>query len=155
MFLMNVKYLFNYSSELHKENWILKKSTVLEALRHAYWFTSTSTIHDTVWGPSPVGVPPSQVWRGGGYLRWGTPHWGTPSQVWQGGTWGGVPPFGYPRCNMVKHPPPIISWHWSIFNITNLPYPSALRAEGLITSPLSLTLEPSAPGHHLPSIFSP
>ena len=54
---------------------------------------------------------------------------------------------------MLKQPP-IISWHRSIFNVTNLPYPWALRGEGLITSPLSLTLEPSTHGHHLPSNFS-
>ena len=64
-------------------------------------------------------------------------------------------PFGNPdQCNVLKQPP-VISWHWSIFGVTNLPYPWALRGEGLITSPLSLTLEPSIHGHHLPSNFSP
>ena len=58
------------------------------------------------------------------------------------------------RCNVLKQPA-VISWHQSIFNVTNLPYPWALRGEGLITSPLSLTLEPSTHGHHLPSNFSP
>ena len=38
----------------------------------------------------------------------------------------------------------------SIFTSTKLPYPRALEAEPLITSPLSLTLEPSTLDHHLP-----
>ena len=58
------------------------------------------------------------------------------------------------RCNVLKQPP-VISWHRSNFNVTNLPYPWALRSDGLITFPLSLTLKPSTHGHHLPSIFSP
>ena len=58
------------------------------------------------------------------------------------------------QCNVVKLPP-IISWHRSIFNSTNLPYPWALRAEGLISSPLSLTLEPSTHDHHLPFYLFP
>ena len=57
-------------------------------------------------------------------------------------------------CNMLK-PPPVISWHGSIFTSTKLPYPRALRAEALITSPLSLTLEPSIPAHHLPFYIFP
>ena len=36
-----------------------------------------------------------------------------------------------------RHPPLIVSWYRSIFNITNLPYSWVLRGEGLITSPLS------------------
>ena len=34
-------------------------------------------------------------------------------------------------------------------------HPLNLRGRGLISSPLSLTLEPSTHGHHLPSSFSP
>ena len=70
----------------------------------------------TRWGTPPptVGVPSlARSSAGGGYPRWGTPHWDTPQpgpmggwyprwstpwsgyppgQVWQGGTQGGVPP---------------------------------------------------------------
>ena len=58
------------------------------------------------------------------------------------------------RCNVLKQPP-VISWHRSIFNVTNLPYPWALRGEGLITSPLSLILEPSTHDHNLPFYLFP
>ena len=44
------------------------------------------------------------------------------------------------RCNVLKQPP-VKSLHRSIFTSTKLPYPRALGAEALITSPLSLTLE--------------
>ena len=52
-------------------------------------------------------------------------------------------------------PPTMISWLWSIFNSTNLPYLWAIRADGLVISPLLLTLEPSTHNHHLPFYIFP
>ena len=79
-----------------------KKVLLRERKRLTDRGVSSTTRWDT---PPPSEYPPSQVWRVGGYQRWGTPHWGTPSQVWWG-TWGGVtppsgvqwghPPSGYP-----------------------------------------------------------
>ena len=58
------------------------------------------------------------------------------------------------RCNVLKQHL-VISLHGSIFNVTNLPYPWTFRGEGLISSPLSLTLEPSTHDHHLPFYLFP
>ena len=53
----------------------------------------SSTTQDGV--PPYQGTPPPRPGPTGGYLRWGTPHWGTP---WPGptggGTWLGYPPAG-------------------------------------------------------------
>ena len=54
------------------------------------------------------------------------------------------------RCTVVKVPAPKRGGGRQHYL-----HPLNLRAEVLISSRLSLTLEPSAPDYHLPSVFSP